>query len=100
MEILNRISRGLSKDDGSEVIEGILDGIIDGVLETVAHREQSTKAVHKLDQNGLILALHVLNDQTSFDFTRIRGSSTAEIVLGMQYKSHLKNLPIENICIW
>ena len=49
--------RSLAKGNDSEVIKGILDGIIDGVLETVAHREESTQAVHRLDHNGLILAL-------------------------------------------
>ena len=43
MEIFNRITRSLSKDNDSEVIQGILDGIIDAVLEN----GRSSRTVHQ-----------------------------------------------------
>ena len=63
------------------IVNEIVEQIIDETMASVAEREHSTDAILTLNNQGLHLALQLLNQKTD---ERPRGSSTADIALNMQ----------------
>ena len=82
MNIMQAITASINKKSvPPPIVNEIVEQIIDETMASVAEREHSTDAILTLNNQGLHLALQLLNQKTD---ERPRGSSTADIALNMQ----------------